>query len=242
MRRRRAFDDFGEARLVIADDLAHGLSDLWRRPRELRGCRWRVASGERHLHGFLDLPARGEDGEHTLGERGQFLAGRIGVDAGQRAHAAVSSVDPPRVGHHHARIDGRQIAERKLDAECRRVKMDRDAVERQRLRTPAATASSVANGTDSPAPGEPWRFDTWRIGGTFGIVDLSPVKRAKSGYFLSSRSMVEKAPGTGGSENMKRTDGSPRPAARNAAWIRSSSTESGSFFVTANVVSSATCM
>jgi hypothetical protein len=68
------------------------------------------------------------------------------------------------------------------------------------------------------------------------------VKRAKSGYFLSSRSMVEKAPGTGGSESVKRIDGSPRPEARNAPWIRSSSAESGSFFVTANVVSSATCM
>jgi hypothetical protein len=96
--------------------------------------RRRVAPRERHLHGALDLSARGEHGGHTLGKRRQLFAGRIGVDARQRAHAALSSVDPPRVGHHHARIDRRHVAERKLDAECWRVKVDRDGVERKRLR------------------------------------------------------------------------------------------------------------
>jgi hypothetical protein len=48
--------------------------------------------------------------------------------------------------------------------------------------TPAATASSVENGTDSPAPGEPGRFETWRIGRVFGATDLSSVKRTNSGH------------------------------------------------------------
>jgi hypothetical protein len=129
--------------------------------------------------------------------------------------------------------------ERELEAERGRLKVDRDGSD---FGTPAATASSVENGTDSPAAAESGRFDPGRIDEAVGVSDRSAVKRENSGCFLSSRSMVEKAPGTGASEKTKSTDGSPSPEARNAEWIRSSRTASGYLFAVVNSVSSATCM